>query len=155
MIRRLWIVLALLIAVPAYASDEVAETSEVTIVTEEGAQHIFHLEVAQEWQNQEKGLMFRPWLAEDGGMLFVFSQSQERGFWMKNTFIPLDIMFVTSAGIIHKIHHRAIPEDLTVIRSEGPAQFVIEIKGGMAEKLGISTGDKVYNRDHIGNELAE
>lgn len=146
---------ALFLFMPAaIAADSAAQMTEVTIVSQDGAKHVFHVEAATEWATQERGLMYRAHIPADGGMLFVFPASEEKGFWMRNTFLPLDMLFVTEDGVIHKIHHMAIPEDITPIRSEGPVKYVMEINGGTAEALGLAAGDKLYNHDYIGNELA-
>lgn len=103
--------------------------------------HVFDIEIAINKPDQVKGLMFRTEMAEDAGMLFYFGEETERAFWMKNTLIPLDIIFIKANGTIHHIHERAIPEDLTRIPSYGPVAAVLEINGGMAEKLNIQKGD--------------
>ncbi len=118
-----------------------AET--LTIITADGASHKFKVEQALSPQEQAKGLMFRTSMPDDAGMLFVFKSVEERSFWMRNTLIPLDILFLNSNGTIHHIHENAKPADETPIPSKGKVQSVLELNGGTAKKLGISKGDKV------------
>ena len=74
-------------------------------------------------------------------MLFVYPMSKrEVGFWMQNTLIPLDMIFMDAAGTVVKVHENAVPLDRTVIRSDFPTQFVLEINGGLADQLGIAPG---------------
>ena len=96
--------------------------------------------------SRERGLMNRPHLDARTGMLFVFDSIDTPKFRMKDTLIPLDMVFIGADGIIKGIHARAIPHDETPIPSPEPVLTVLEINGGEAETLGISTGDKViYN----------
>ncbi|PZO83033.1 MAG: DUF192 domain-containing protein [Micavibrio aeruginosavorus] len=115
----------------------------LTIVTAGGQTHKFKVEQALNPQEQAKGLMFRTHMDDDAGMLFVFKDVEERGFWMRNTLIPLDIIFIKSDGTINHIHDSAKPKDETPIPSKGKVQYVLEINGGTAKKLGIRPGDKV------------
>lgn len=133
--------------------DAVAETVELTIVTHEGVPHLFHVETALTPQEQSMGLMYRQEMADDAGMLFVFPEARERSFWMRNTMIPLDILYVRGDGTIHKIRENAVPLDETSIPSDGPVSRALEINGGVAARLGIRAGDKVYNQEYFGNTL--
>lgn len=104
----------------------------------------FQVEVVSEAEEMRRGLMFRESMRDDRGMLFDFDGPEaERGFWMKNTLIPLDMIFIKADGTIHYIHENAVPHDLTSIRSQGPVAAVLEINGGLSRKLGIQKGDKV------------
>ncbi len=105
----------------------------------------FDIEVALTQAQQMQGLMNRESLPEDAGMLFVFNTEAERGFWMKNTLIPLDLIFIKKDGAIHHIHANAKPHDLTSIKSQGPVIAVLEIKGGLSKKQNINVGDKVHH----------
>ena len=87
--------------------------------------------------------MNRPSMPKDFGMMFIFNDEQERGFWMKNTLIPLDMIFIKKNGLIHHVHANAQPHDLTSVKSNGPVIAVFEINGGMAEKLNIKAGDMI------------
>ena len=105
----------------------------------------FALEIADDEASREKGLMFRTELAPDAGMLFDYHHEQMATFWMQNTMIPLDMVFVAADGTVKTIHVNARPMDTTTISSEVPVQFVIEIAGGRSEEIGLKVGDKFDN----------
>lgn len=121
------------------------QIEELEIITSENVSHIITAELADTPHKVMQGLMYRHELAEDKGMLFIFSESKERRFWMRNTYVPLDLLYIESNGTIHHIHHKAVPLDETPLPSNGPVQFVLEIPGGQAVKRGIQPGDKVYH----------
>ena len=102
--------------------------------------HHFTVEVAASPEEQERGLMFRRSIDPDRGMIFPYSPPQEVGFWMKNTWIPLDIAFIRSDGTIVRIT-RGQPMDLAPLPSGEPISAVLEIAGGRAAQLGIKEGD--------------
>jgi hypothetical protein len=104
--------------------------------------HPFVVEVARTAEQQERGLMFRRTLAPDRGMIFPYDPPQEVAFWMKNTLIPLDIVYIRADGTIARIVH-AQSMDLTPLPSGEPIALVLEIRGGRAAELGIAEGDKV------------
>ncbi len=115
--------------------------SEVPLTIRSGAKlHHFRVEVAASPDQQERGLMYRRSLEPDHGMIFPYNPPQEVGFWMKNTWIPLDIVFIRSDGTIVRITH-AQPMDLTPLPSGEPVSAVLEIAGGRAAQLGIKEGD--------------
>jgi uncharacterized membrane protein (UPF0127 family) len=101
------------------------------------------VELADTPKKLEKGLMYRTSLAPDKGMLFVFPNEQKVSFWMKNTLIPLDMLFIKSNGKIDFIHHNAKPQDETPIPSPDSISAVLEIAGGQADKHHIKVGDTV------------
>jgi len=101
----------------------------------------FNVEVVDTNESRAQGLMFRTELAEDAGMLFDFKEQRAVSFWMRNTFIPLDMIFVDAAGVVKNIHVNAIPHDVTGIPSGGPVQFVLEIPGGRSVEIGLKAGD--------------
>jgi len=103
--------------------------------------HAFNVEVVDTPESRAKGLMFREELADDAGMLFDFKQEREVSFWMSNTLIPLDMIFVGADGVVKTIHVNARPQDLTSIPSQVPVQCALEIPGGRTEELGIKPGD--------------
>jgi uncharacterized membrane protein (UPF0127 family) len=104
--------------------------------------HHFTVEVAATPEEQEKGLMFRRSLAGDRGMIFPYDPPQEVAFWMKNTLIPLDIIYIRSDGTIVRIT-KAEAMDLTPLPSGEPITGVLEIRAGRAAELGIQEGDTV------------
>mgnify|MGYP003642797597 CR=1 FL=1 len=131
-----------LLAVLAVAAPLSACSDEGTLVLHSATgDHRFSVEVVDTPESRAEGLMFRQELADDAGMLFDFKQEREVAFWMRNTFIPLDMIFVGADGVVKTIHPNARPHDPTSIPSEVPVQFVLEIPGGQSEKLGLKPGD--------------
>lgn len=116
------------------------------IQTQSGKLYNFGVELALTPAEQSKGLMYRTVLPENAGMLFYFGANQPRSFWMRNTLIPLDIIFIKLDGTIHHIHENAIPKDETPISSLGSVGAVLEINGGLSRKLGIQPGDKIKHQ---------
>jgi hypothetical protein len=100
------------------------------------------LEVANTYETREKGLMRRDSMASDHGMIFVFKDEERRGFWMKNTRIPLDIVYIDSAGKIVSIHQMK-PHDLHSTPADGPMKFAIELNKGVAAKLKLAAGQQL------------
>jgi uncharacterized protein len=128
-------------AVPALHA---AELQKLEIVTANG-KHNFSVEVATTPEEQAKGLMFRRELPDGQGMIFDFTTDQEVAFWMENTFISLDLIFINADGRIRRIAEKAEPMSKTTIRSGGPVRAVLEVIGGTAGKLGIKEGDRVVH----------
>jgi uncharacterized membrane protein (UPF0127 family) len=143
--RRILVLVALLLSAlvsqPAGAL-ETFKTSELTILTA-GGPHKFTIELAITGPEREQGLMFRRSLAPDAGMLFDMDLPTSITMWMKNTFIPLDMLFLDPGGRIVDIHERAVPQSTDIISTRAPARYVIELNGGTAERLGIKIGDRV------------
>ena len=104
----------------------------------------FQVEVAADPDSQEKGLMFRKSMAPDAGMLFDFHKPDFQTFWMKNTILPLDMIFIRADGTISSIAPNATPQSETPIPSYEPVRAVLEINGGRAAQLGILPGDHVH-----------
>lgn len=147
MIARRSILLLLLLPLVLGAGTAVAQlqrfpTARLTIVTA-GGPHEFTVELATTPAQMEQGLMFRQSLAPDAGMLFDFKSPQTVMMWMKNTWIPLDMLFVDASGHIVNIHERAVPGSLATIGSAAPVRAVVELNGGTAARLGIRPGDEV------------
>jgi hypothetical protein len=113
----------------------------LTIKSKTGVHH-FTVEVAATPDQQETGLMFRKSLAGDRGMIFPYDPPQQVAFWMANTLIPLDIVYIRPNGTIARIVNAA-PMDLTPLPSGEPVVLVLEIAGGRAAELGVKEGDKV------------
>jgi uncharacterized membrane protein (UPF0127 family) len=106
----------------------------------EGGAARFNIEVADDAAERAKGLMFRPALARGAGMLFVYDRPQGVAFWMRNTLIPLDMMFLNAAGEVTAVHENAVPKDETPIPGPDDTLLVLEINGGLAKKLGLGPG---------------
>lgn len=139
--------LALLICVVgitgAFAKDAAAKNIQtLEIVTKSGV-HVFTVEVAATEQEKATGLMYRQELPDGRGMLFDFSPEQPISMWMKNTFIPLDMIFIRSDGRISRIAENTEPQSLAIIASGPPARAVLEVIAGTAQKYGIAVGDRV------------
>ena len=114
---------------------------EVTVVS--GTQrHVFTTEVAASQEAQSRGMMFRTEMGDDEGMIFPSYVPQERSFWMKNTPLPLDLIFIGADNRILNIG-KGEPYSVASIYSEGPSLAVFEIRGGLSEELGIKPGDLV------------
>lgn len=103
----------------------------------------FRVELADTEQARAEGLMFRAKLPRFSGMLFVYPRPQRASFWMKNTLIPLDMLFMDESGIVQHIHHRAVPGDLTPIDGGKGILAVLEINGGLAATLKIDVGSQL------------
>ena len=129
-------------ALPAFGQLAQYPTASLTIVAA-GGPHKFTVEVATTPAQMEQGLMFRRSLAPDAGMLFDYGAPSPAMMWMKNTLIPLDMLFVDAAGRIVNIHERAVPGSLATIAATAPVRAVIELNGGTAARLGIRPGDRV------------
>jgi len=113
---------------------------QVVLSTATG-EYKFNIEVVDDDAERTKGLMFRQHLAPDAGMLFDFQQERPVAFWMRNTFISLDMIFIAADGTVKTIHEKAIPQDPTSIPSGVPVRFVLEIPGGRAREIGLQPGD--------------
>ena len=141
-------VLALLLALPAamiliYGPADAKEPEAPKFKKIVVGKTPLRVEVVDTLEQQEQGLMFRQSLPENEGMLFVYKEPQEMSFWMRNTFIPLDIAFVGADGIILNIHQARPLDESVLYRSAGSAKYVIETNQGWFSRHGIRPGDKV------------
>ena len=115
----------------------------LTVTTAAGRAHKFTVEVARTPEQQARGLMNRQSLAPDRGMIFPYSPPQPVAFWMKNTLIPLDIIFISPGGKILRIEANTVPYSLEPVGSGDAVEAVLELAGGRAAELGIAAGDQV------------
>jgi len=140
---KLWITLALASAVCLFASLDAraASVQPLEIVTKTGV-HVFSVEMATT-EEENTGLMYRKELPDGKGMLFDFSPEQEVSMWMKNTYIPLDMIFIRADGRILRIAENTEPLSTKIIPSRGLAKGVLEVIAGTAQKYGIAPGDRV------------
>ena len=115
----------------------------LTVTTAAGKAHRFIVEVARTPEQQSYGLMNRQSLAPDRGMIFPYDPPVPVGFWMKDTLIPLDMIFVAPGGQILRVEENTVPHSLEPVVSGGPVEAVLEIAGGRAAELGIAAGDRV------------
>ena len=126
------------------------KTAKLAIQSANG-RHEFTVELALSDRQQMQGLMFRRSLAPDAGMLFDYKLPTQITMWMKNTFIPLDMIFIGADGRIVRIAERTVPHSEEIVPSMRPARAVLEVNGGTAQRLGIKVGDAVIS-DAIGTK---
>ena len=119
--------------------------SELSIITSNGSKHNFLVEVARTEEEKKIGLMFRKTLAKNAGMLFLYKREALRLMWMKNTFIPLDILFIDKEGVIKRVVKRTVPHSLATISSRQSVLAVLELRGGVTSSLDIKKGDRIYH----------
>lgn len=105
----------------------------------------FSIEIADDGMERSRGLMFRKYLAPDAGMLFVYDRPQPVAFWMKNTLIPLDMIFIGADGRVKHVHPNAVPGDLTAIDGPPDTLMVLEINGGLAAQLHLERGAEMQH----------
>jgi len=123
--------------------DAKGDPLEALTVTTSSGEHRFMVEIADDEAERQRGLMEREPLADDRGMLFQFPDVAERGFWMRNTPSPLDIIYIDPRGRIVSIAKNATPYSDAVIPSNGPASGVLELRAGRADEIGARPGDRV------------
>ena len=140
--RWMIVVAAVALCVLAGARAQAASVQPLEIVTKSGVQ-VFSVEMATTEQEKETGLMYRKELPDGKGMLFDFSPEQEVSMWMKNTYIPLDMIFIRADGRILRIAENTEPLSTSIISSGGLAKGVLEVIAGTAQKYGIKPGDRV------------
>lgn len=128
---------------PSSSAESFSETEHITLIKQDKTTIPLTVEMALTPAQQMRGLMGRETMHEQHGMLFVFPQNRIRNFWMKNTPLFLDIIFIDDQGAIAHIHHRARPFDETLISSQIPVRAVLEINGGLAQKWGLAVGDRI------------
>jgi uncharacterized membrane protein (UPF0127 family) len=132
----------LLLPASVFAEAVTYPVAPLAIITREGKIN-FTVEVATTEEQHENGLMFRKNLPQDHGMIFIFTPVKQVNFWMKNTLIPLDMLFVDNQGIVTQIAANAEPESTALISSTSEVRAVIELAGGTAAQDHIAKGDKV------------
>jgi uncharacterized membrane protein (UPF0127 family) len=125
--------------------DRAFSRSTLQIATSDAKLHKIDVWIADNDARRTRGLMFVQELADDAGMLFIYPESQPVGIWMKNTPLPLDILFVSANGRVHRVVENAKPQSLDTIPSDGPVLAVIELKGGSAARLNIRPGALVIH----------
>ena len=119
---------------------------KLVIITHDGKRHDFSVEMALTADQQTVGLMFRPSVPADGGMLFDWGAPRRSQMWMRNTISSLDMLFINEDGTIRTIAERTVPQSLATIDGRGPVRATLELAAGTAEKLDIRVGDKVLQR---------
>ncbi len=150
--RFIFILLFVLLAQPLLARSatpspdagmaQMLPTQQLSVLSG-GKTHVFQVMIARTPAEQEVGMMWQLKVAPNAGMLFPFTTTRQAAFWMRNTLIPLDIIFIRKDGRIANIAANATPQSLEPIPSAGPVRAVLEIAGGRAAELGIKPGDMV------------
>ncbi len=148
------VLLTFLMLLPAMACAQTDTTKaqpelpkeKLVIVTRDGQRHDFNVEMALTPDQQEVGLMFRPSVPADGGMLFDWGAPRDIAMWMRNTVAPLDMVFINQDGTIRRIAENTTPQSLATIPAGGPVRAALELAAGTAARLHIRVGDKVEQR---------
>jgi uncharacterized membrane protein (UPF0127 family) len=128
---------------PVPELDEHFGLGELTVVTDDGASHEFRIYVATGFDQQRRGLMFVRELPSDVGMLFIYENEAIRSMWMKNTYIPLDMVFARADGSVTNVVTDTVPQTLDSKDSSEPARFVLELNAGTARRLGIGRRSRI------------
>ena len=141
---RLWAALSLVVLVALAAGGPARSDGleALQIVTATGT-HDFQVEIARDEASRARGLMDRRFMPADHGMLFEFEREAPEAFWMKDTYIPLDMIFISRAGIVTNIAANAEPLSERAIPSGPPCMAVLELNGGAAARIGLKVGDRV------------
>ena len=119
---------------------------KLVIVTRDNVRHDFNVEMAIASDQQTVGLMFRPSVPADGGMLFDWGAPRASQMWMRNTIASLDMVFINADGTIRSIAENTVPQSLAIIDSRGPVRATLELAAGTTARLNIRVGDKVEQR---------
>ncbi|MEL6958298.1 MAG: DUF192 domain-containing protein [Pseudomonadota bacterium] len=127
------------------AAQSVACTPDVLSIRGDFGLAQFDVTIADDATERSRGLMFVEEMPQAAGMLFVYERPQSVSFWMRNTLIPLDMVFIGADGVIDNIHKQAQPFDETAIFGGDDIQFVLEINGGLSDLLGLSIGDEIQH----------
>ena len=135
---KIWLIILALFATPLFAQDVCQD--DLVRLRGESVLAQFKVELADTPESQAQGLMHREYMPRYNGMLFIFEQPKTASFWMRNTLIPLDILFFDRAGVLTHIHRNAIPLDETPIPGGDNVQYVLEINAGLSDRLGIKEG---------------
>jgi uncharacterized membrane protein (UPF0127 family) len=130
------------IVASSFVAPALADPLEPLTISTQTGDHAFSVEIAATPATRERGLMERRFMPMDRGMLFEFERDEPVAFWMKNTYIPLDMVFLARNGVVTRIVRRAEPLSETAIPSGGPCAAVLELNGGVAAQIGLRTGDK-------------
>jgi len=147
------LVVVLASARPGLAQDR--PTWPVTIITPEGAEHIYQLELAATAKARSRGLMFRTELPENGGMLFVWTEEKKRSFWMKNTPLSLDILYFSEDMRLISLYEYTTPFSIKGLPSGKAARYVVELNAGQAQIKGLRRGSVLSLPEAVVNEVAQ
>ena len=138
--------LSFLVAMAPIMTAALAQTAfrkdKLTLKTSTGA-HVLDIEIAETDEQRQLGLMFRPTVPPNTGMLFPYGRAQEITMWMRNTYASLDMIFIRGDGVVHRIEYGTEPMSERVISSRGAVTAVLEVAAGEADRLGVKPGDRV------------
>lgn len=126
------------------ANGDAFEESTLNIETDSGS-HTFQIEIARTSQEQALGLMHRRSLADDYAMLFPFERAREASFWMRDTYVSLDMVFIAEGGVVHRIERSTEPLSLRSVPSRGPVVAVLEFVSGTADRIQLQAGDLIVH----------
>ncbi|MEQ8652114.1 MAG: DUF192 domain-containing protein [Kiloniellales bacterium] len=143
MTRALILLLVTLLPLSALAVE--FEQGELSIVTRSGDTHVIAVELAETQEQRAQGLMFREELAPMSGMLFIYPRNQVPQMWMRNTLIPLDMLFLDERGQVLATANNAVPHSEAIISPGIPARAVLELPGDALERLGVQPGDRILH----------
>ena len=134
-----------MLAIESDASSVTFQKERLMIQTQTNRTFRFIVEIADTEERRNQGLMYRLTLDDNEGMLFIFDRLQIATFWMHNTFISLDMLFLAQNGEIVQLQKHAVPKSRRMIASREPVKGVLELKGGLADRLGLHVGDRVIH----------
>ena len=140
---RLWAALSFVLMAGFLAAPVRADGLETLEIVTAGGTRAFQVEIAKDDATRDRGLMYRRFMPSEHGMLFEFEREAPQSFWMKNTYIPLDMIFISQTGVVTNIVASAEPLSERVIPSGPPCAAVLELNGGAAAAMGMKVGDKV------------
>lgn len=141
-IPSMLMIMGVLLITAMLMSPSISHAAEVTVKTDTES-HTFSVEIMRTSEERSKGLMFRKYLPPDAGMLFDFGNPRPVSMWMKNTYIPLDMLFISKDGVVHTIAENTKPHSTEIISSNSQVKYVLEINGGLSAKLGFKPGNRV------------
>ena len=142
-----FLVVPILLSVAALAQTTVMQLpvdADLLVIETQTGEKRFSIEIADEAHERQRGLMFRQTMAGDRGMLFIFPTETRQGFWMQNTPLPLDLLFIGADGVVRAID-RGVPFSTTSISPDVQSQFVLELPAGTAQKSGIEIGNRLHH----------
>lgn len=144
--RRILLALPIFTAAVFFAWTQASafEESTLSVETENGT-HTFQIEIANTSQEQALGLMHRRALADDFAMLFPFERAREASFWMRDTYVSLDMVFIAEGGVVHRVERGTEPLSLRSVPSRGPVVAVLEFVTGTADRINLQPGDMVVH----------
>ena len=140
---RFWAAVSFVVAAALFAVPVRADGIETLEIVTAGGTHSVQVEIAKDDAARQRGLMYRRFMPSEHGMLFEFEREAPQSFWMKNTYIPLDMIFISQTGVVTNIVANAEPLSERVIPSGPPCAAVLELNGGAAAAMGMKVGDIV------------